>query len=125
VTLLLEKANLPDLTAEDRAQAEREVARLTPAVGFAVARRGGATSSDYWDVATVLELAAISGDWPMAESVLGRVLLHAKAAWMADTTIANLTIVRDLRRRSGGTPRLDGIIAELGARSSELAGGAS
>ena len=54
VTLLIEKGSEESMTAADR---------LVPLVAFAVARRGGATSSDYWDLATVLELACIGNDW--------------------------------------------------------------
>jgi MAP3K TRAFs-binding domain len=48
----------------------QEVARLVPLVSFAVARRGGSASSDYWDLATVLELSAIGNDWKMPARVL-------------------------------------------------------
>ncbi len=124
VTLLLEKGNLDSVPADERDAAGREVERLTPAVSFAVARRGGATSSGYWDVATVLELAAISGDWKLAESALGRAALQAKAGWMLDTTVANLQMIREARQRSGATPELDGIITQLRSQAKELAGGA-
>ena len=50
------------------AEALKEVERLLPLVNFAVARRGGASSSDYWDLATVLELACIGEDWANGES---------------------------------------------------------
>jgi hypothetical protein len=35
----------------------KQAQQLIPLVSFAVARRGGASSSDYWDLVTVLELA--------------------------------------------------------------------
>jgi hypothetical protein len=54
ITLLVEKGDTTALAEADR---------LVPLVSFAVARRGGAASSDYWDLATVLELAAIGNDW--------------------------------------------------------------
>jgi uncharacterized protein DUF4071 len=65
ITLLVEKGDTTALAEADR---------LVPLVSFAVARRGGDASSDYWDLATVLELAAISNDWQAATSVLPKTL---------------------------------------------------
>jgi MAP3K TRAFs-binding domain len=95
VNLLVEKGD---------AQALAEAGRLVPLVSFAVARRGGATSSNYWDLATVLELAAIAGDWKAATGVLPRVLAAAKASWMARTTADNLRLLRGARERAGEAP---------------------
>ena len=54
VTLLIEKGD------EESLKKAKEYAHL---VSFSVARRGGASSSDYLDVATVLEMACINNDW--------------------------------------------------------------
>ena len=78
-------------------EAQREIERLTPLVSFAVARRGGAASDDYWDLATVLELALIGRDTESAEGVIGKVLDAAKAGWMLTTTADNLALVSDMR----------------------------
>ncbi len=51
ITLLIEKGDNDAL---------KEANRPAPLVSFAVARRGGTKSSNYWDLATVLELACIS-----------------------------------------------------------------
>ena len=109
VTLLIQKGG------ED---ALKEAQRLAPMVSFAVARRGGASSSDYWDLATVLELSVISEDWKMAIRVLPKVLASAKAAWIIKTTLDNLLLVKAARY----TAELNGIIPELQARFEELNG---
>jgi hypothetical protein len=112
ITLLLEKGD---------ADAMKEAARLQPLVTFAVARRGGANSSDYWDLATVLELSAIGSDWASAMRVLPKVLRYAKAGWMAETTRNNLLLLKAARERAGQTtPELDELIQQLGERSNEL-----
>jgi hypothetical protein len=100
--------------------AQKEVDRLTPLVSFAVARRGGAASSDYWDLATVLELALIGRDDEAAHAVLGRVVAAAKASWMAETTANNLKLVQDLRSGEGDTELLEKSIAALEKRAAEL-----
>ncbi len=109
VTLLIQKGG------ED---ALKEAQRLAPMVSFGVARRGGASSSDYWDLATVLELSVISEDWKMAVRVLPKLMASAKAAWMIQTTLDNLLLVKAVR----DTAELNGIIPELQARFEELNG---
>jgi tetratricopeptide (TPR) repeat protein len=106
------------------ADALKEVERLVPLVSFAVARRGGASSSDYWDLATVLELACIGGDWLIADQVLPKVLLAATASFQTASTLGNLQLLKQARERSGqAVPKLDGILMELSARNSELSCG--
>jgi hypothetical protein len=112
ITLLVEKGD------ED---AMKEASRLQPLVTFAVARRGGASSSDYWDLATVLELSAIGKDWTLVMRVLPKVLRSAKAAWMAETTRNNLLLLKAARQRAGEpTSELDEIVRQLNERYNEL-----
>jgi hypothetical protein len=114
ITLLVEKGD---------ADAMQEAARLLPLVTFAVARRGGANSSDYWDLATVLELSAIGKDWTLVMRVLPKVLRSAKAAWMVETTQNNLLLLKAARERRGDpTAELDEIIQQLSERQNELKG---
>jgi tetratricopeptide (TPR) repeat protein len=109
VSLLVEKGDL------------KEAERLAPLVGFAVARRGGAASSDYWDLATVLELAAVAGDWESARRVLPKVLAAAKAAWVTKTTTDNLEMLSEARKRAGAdVGPLSEIITHLKQRGAEL-----
>jgi len=115
ITLLIEKGS---------ADAMKEADRLVPLVAFAVARRGGATSSDYWDLATVLELACIGNDWTTAGRVLPRVIAAARESWMPKTTLANLELLKQARARQGhAPPPLDEIIAELRRSAAALGGG--
>jgi hypothetical protein len=113
ITLLLQKGD---------ENAIEEAEKLTPLVAFAVARRGGAASSDYWDLATVLELAVIGRDETMAKNVLPKLLINAEASWMVKTTADNLDLVKDLRKKREDINTLEHIIAELRNREEELRG---
>jgi tetratricopeptide (TPR) repeat protein len=104
-------------------EALKEVERLLPLVNFAVARRGGASSSDYWVLATVLELACISEDWATATRVLPKAILAATASFETATTLGNLRLLKQARKRAGREiTELDGILNELSARDIELRG---
>jgi len=113
ITLLLQKGD---------ENAIKEAEKLTPLVSFAVARKGGASSSDYWDLATVLELAVIGRDEKIAMSVMPKVLARAEASWMLKTTADNLDLIKDLRKEKEDIGTLDEIIVELRNRENELAG---
>lgn len=86
LTLLLRRGSPGD---SDRVEA------LQPVVLFAVARRGTLDSGDYWDVATVLELATIGGDRELAERALGRIELLAPQRWERETTARNMGILAE------------------------------
>jgi MAP3K TRAFs-binding domain len=114
ITLLVEKGD---------AEALKEADRLLPLVRFAVGRRGGASSTDYWDLATVLELSAIANDWPMVRSVLPKMLAAGKKAWVIETTLNNMLLLRSARERAGTVPaELDEVIGYLKNRFTELRG---
>jgi tetratricopeptide (TPR) repeat protein len=114
ISLLIQKGD---------AEALKEVERLLPLVNFAVARRGGASSSDYWDLATVLELACIGEDWATANRVLPRVILAANTSFKTATTLSNLRLLKQAREQARHEViQLDGILNELSARDVELRG---
>ncbi len=114
ITLLVEKGD---------AEALQQVDRLVPLVSFAVARRGGASSSDYWDLVTVLELACIGNDWNAAARVLPKTLAAARESWMPQTTLGNLAMLKQARARQGHIlPQLDEIMEQLQLREEELKG---
>jgi tetratricopeptide (TPR) repeat protein len=105
------------------AEALKEVERLVPLVSFAVARRGGASSSDYWDLATVLELACIGEDWATAARVLPKVIMAATDSFKTATTISNLRLLKQARERTGREiTELDDILNEVSSRDVELRG---
>ena len=105
------------------AQALKEVERLLPLVSFAVARHGGASSSDYWDLATVLELACVGEDWATANRILPKAILAATDSFKTATTIGNLRLLKQAREREArDLTELDGILNELSVRDIELRG---
>jgi tetratricopeptide (TPR) repeat protein len=114
VTLLVEKGDPDSL---------EEATRLVPLVKFAVARRGGPASSDYWDLATVLELSAIGNDWKLVNKVLPKVLATGKASWMVKTTRDNLLLLKAARERAGHViTDLDQTLYHLQERYDQLCG---
>jgi hypothetical protein len=111
------------LMQKDDTEALKEVARLLPLVSFAVERRGGASSSDYWDLATVLELACIGDDWATANRVLPKVILAATNSFETATTLGNLRLLKQaLERSAREVAKLDVIVDELSVRDIELRG---
>ena len=111
------------LVQKGDAEALKEVERLLPLVSFAVARRGGTSSTDYWDLATVLELACIGEDWATANRVLPKAFLAAAYSFQTATTLGNLRLLKQARQRAGReVAELDGILNELSVRDIELRG---
>jgi tetratricopeptide (TPR) repeat protein len=114
ISLLIQKGD---------AEALKEAERLQPLVSFAVARCGGASSSDYWVLATVLELACLFEEWLAAHQVLPKALLRSTASFQTTTTLGNLRLLKQARERAGReVTELDGILKELSARDIELRG---
>jgi tetratricopeptide (TPR) repeat protein len=111
------------LMQKDDTEALKEVVRLLPLVNFAVERRGGASSANYWDLATVLELACIGDDWATANRVLPKVILAATNSFETATTLGNLRLLKEaLERRAREVAKLDVILDELSVRDIELRG---
>jgi hypothetical protein len=92
ITLLVRRGGPEDL---------ERVRRVAPVVAFAVARKGALRSSDYWTLATVLEIAAVQGDEDVGRRGLSAILDTQADAWMFNTTADNLDIL------IGVLPRLD------------------
>ena len=70
---------------------------------------------DYWDYATLLELAVIRNDEPAAKRELKRALATTiEGDWMFETTIKNLKLIEKFRKqRSEDTSLAEKMIGYL------------
>jgi hypothetical protein len=68
-----------------------------PVVRYAVERRVAAGKPDYWDHATLLELAVLAKDEQAASSALGDALAHVRESWEPETTARNIGLIRQAR----------------------------
>jgi hypothetical protein len=92
--------------------------QIVPVVRFAVTRRVEAGAPDYWDYATLLELAVLDDDWGEAHRVLGLALSHVRESWESGTTAANLSYIRAARAERGeDTAQLTDIVDALNRRA--------
>lgn len=94
----------------------KELTMLIPAVSFAVARRGGIQSQDYWDVATVLEAAVLGEQWEYARRAAARLLILGAPPWNTITTLKNLRLIQKVRLDRGlSNDNLDEVVKILEA----------
>ena len=82
-------------------EALAELARMRAAVLYSAMRRGGLESTDYWEVATILEAAILGDEWELANEALGRLLIFRIPTWMLTSTIDNLGRIREARVARG------------------------
>ncbi len=75
---------------------------LLPVVRFAVERRIAGGNPDYWDYATLLELAVLRSDEDAATDLLSESLARVRESWEPETTAKNLTYIYDARHLRGG-----------------------
>jgi tetratricopeptide (TPR) repeat protein len=97
-----------------------EVARLAEVVRYAVERKIAAKEEDYWDYATLVELAVIAGDFDEAKRQLDSALAlfdRKGFPWNAQTTTDNFRAIAEAgRARGADMAALDEIIATLETR---------
>ncbi len=75
--------------------------KLVPVVAYAVERRMAAGKPDYWDYATQLELAVLGRDEEQGAEALGMALAAVREKWEPETTLRNLRLIGEARRRRG------------------------
>lgn len=80
---------------------KEEALRIVPAVEYAVKAKMKRKSPDYWDYATLFELAVIENRYQQAEEYLNRTRPLANEAWMLDTTRNNLEKIMNYRKERG------------------------
>jgi tetratricopeptide (TPR) repeat protein len=74
---------------------------LLPVVQYAVKRRLESKTPDYWDYATLLELAVLKNDRGAAEKVLSDSVAAVREKWEPKSTAENLRIIREARHERG------------------------
>ena len=72
---------------------------LIPVVTYAVERRIAAGKSDYWDYATLVELAILAKDEQKANAALRAALPIIREPWEPETTVRNLRLIRETREQ--------------------------
>jgi MAP3K TRAFs-binding domain len=75
-------------------------ARILPVVRYAASQKAK-SGADYWDYATLLELAVLGRDQADAEDQLGEALARARASWELESTARNLRLIREARAGRG------------------------
>lgn len=73
---------------------------LIPIVTYAVKQKMK-SSADYWDYATLFELAVLNHDKEEAEALMSDVLAHSQESWELKTTWNNLKSMRKFREFKG------------------------
>ena len=77
---------------------------MLPVVRYAASRaakKGGEGQGDYWDHATLLELAVLARDMDGAMDSAGAALALVREPWEPATTARNLKLIREKRTARG------------------------
>jgi len=75
--------------------------RVLPVVSYAVEQKIAKGKPDYWDYATMLELAVLAKDEERAMKFAGDALALVRESWEPETTLNNLRLIREARERRG------------------------
>lgn len=75
--------------------------KIRPVVSYAVEQRVAKGKPDYWDHATLLELAILAKDEQQAMKTAGEALASVRETWEPETTVRNLRLIREARQRRG------------------------
>ncbi len=71
--------------------------QILPVVRYAVEQRIKNGMPDYWDYATLLELAVLAKDEAQAFDYTAKALAEVREIWEPETTIRNLRLIREAR----------------------------
>jgi hypothetical protein len=91
---------------------ERRLAIL-PVVRYSVERKIAKGKPDYWDWATLVEVAVIALDEAQAGKVLPKAMACIRERWEPETTARNLELIREARERQGRAPAWASEIEQL------------
>jgi MAP3K TRAFs-binding domain len=81
--------------------ADRE--KLKPLVRYAAERKIATAEPDYWDYATLLEIAVLESDENSARDALSKALACLRESWEAETTLRNLRLISNARAKRGSS----------------------
>jgi tetratricopeptide (TPR) repeat protein len=96
-------------------------AELLPVVQYAVKRRLESKAPDYWDHATLVELAVLRNDRDAAERALEDALAAVREPWEPKSTSENLRMIREVRQERGRNGNwIEEIENALNRRGSEM-----
>ncbi|ETX04253.1 MAG: hypothetical protein ETSY2_29845 [Candidatus Entotheonella gemina] len=102
------------LDIQGKKESIEEKNRLLPVVRFAVEQRLASGTPDYWDHATMLELAVLQEDPEQALEHASNALAVVREIWEARTTANNLRMIEAARKERGvDTSWLEEIVKEL------------
>lgn len=82
-------------------ESEKKKAEILPVVRYAVNQRLRSTKPDYWDYATLVELAVLDNDQVSASRLLGNALAVQREPWESLTTANNLSVIAEARTARG------------------------
>ena len=80
---------------------------LIPVVRYAVQRKIAKGKPDYWDYATLLELAVLAGNQDAAAQGLREALTNIREKWEPETTARNIRLIREARQARGEATPLE------------------
>ena len=107
---------LLDIRGNAKSLRERDL--LLPVVRYAAEQRLKSTTPDYWDYATLLELAVLASDREAADESLDNALAAVRESWVPETTARNVSLIREARiARGENVEWLEEIIDVLENRS--------
>lgn len=90
---------------------------LLPVVAYAVQRRIATGKPDYWDYATLLEIALLQQDESGADEALQSALAEVRESWEPETTLRNVRLILDAQRRrseaSAWSSAIEGELARI------------
>lgn len=92
--------------------------QLIPMVRYSIERRIAIGIPDYWDYATLLELAMLSGDQQNATAALADSLAAIRESFEPDTTARNLRLITQAKTKRGELqPWMEAVVRKLARRA--------
>lgn len=89
VVTLMEIKRKPDLRRTE----------IIPVVKYSVLRKIAKGNADYWDYATLLELAILAKDKESSFDYVSKALTLLRERWEGETTLRNLRLIREAREK--------------------------